>query len=75
MIRMTGRLANGIPFLLLGVDDENIKRLTSGQPIRCAGHTVGIDGDVLIVHGKTLDDVKDTLAKAGIPIPVNDDAR
>jgi len=69
MIRMTGQTSEGRPFLLLGVDRENINRLTAGKPIICKGESVGIDRDVMVVFGETLQDVTDELAKAGIVPP------
>ena len=68
MIRATGE-RNGRPFLLLGVDRENINRLTSGKPIRCTMESVGIERDVLIVFGETLQDVTNELTAAGIQFP------
>ena len=67
MIRATGRMKDGRLFLLLGVDRENINRLTSGKPIVCKGESVGIDRDVIIVFGETLKDVKIQLEGFGIP--------
>jgi len=58
MLRMTGRGTNGQKFLLLGLDRENLIRLTSGKPIVCRGETVGLEHDVIIVFGETLDDVR-----------------
>jgi len=67
MIRATGRMKDGRLFLLLGVDRENINRLTSGKPIVCKGESVGIDRDVIIVFGETLKDVETELTSIGIP--------
>lgn len=71
MIRMTGKNAEGREFVLLGVDRENINRLTSGKPIICRAESVGIERDVMVVFGETLQDVADELAKAGIVMPAN----
>lgn len=68
MIRATGE-ANGRPFLLLGVDRGNIDRLTSGKPIRVTMESVGIERDVLIIFGETLQDVATELTAAGIQFP------
>jgi hypothetical protein len=67
MIRATGRMKDGRLFLLLGVDRENINRLTSGKPIVCKGESVGIERDVIIVFGETLKDVETELTSIGIP--------
>lgn len=68
MIRATGE-ANGRPFLILGVDRENINRLTAGKPIRVTMESVGIERDVLIIFGETLQDVTNELMAAGMKIP------
>lgn len=72
MIRMTGKSADGREFVLLGVDRENITRLTAGKPIICRAESVGIERDVMVVFGEGLQDVADELAKTGITIPAND---
>jgi len=68
MIRLTGTKADGRKFLILGVDKENIRRLTSGMPIRCTAESVGIERDVMIVYGDTLQDVADELSKVGLDL-------
>lgn len=68
MIRLTGS-TNDRPFLLLGIDRENIDRLTSGKPIRVLMESIGIERDVLIVFGETLQNVTDELTAAGISLP------
>lgn len=69
MIRLKGN-ANGRQFLLLGLDRENINRLTSGQPIRVLADSVELEQDVLIVFGETLQDVADELVAAGIDLSI-----
>jgi hypothetical protein len=55
MIRAVATKADGTKLLILGVDDENVKRLTSGQPIHVEGADVGIPGvDVVVMHGHTM---------------------
>lgn len=61
MIRAVGTNQRGGKLLVLGIDDDNVKRLTNGEPIICRGDTVGVSFDVVIVHGHTLRDVKATL--------------
>lgn len=60
MITARGQ-ANGRPALILGIDDQNVARLTAGQPIlvpREAMEGTGFaDMEVIIVHGKTQADV------------------
>lgn len=43
--------------VLLGIDRENIKRLQDNKPIRVKGSELGIDHDIFIVYGETLDDI------------------
>lgn len=69
MIRMKGTKPDGTPFLFLGVDRENINRLTAGKPLICSAARVGVERDVMIVFGENLQDVVDQLAKAGVVIP------
>jgi hypothetical protein len=74
MIRLTGRFSDGAHFLLLGVDAENIKRLTDGKPILCkaesmAGGGLALSHDVIVVYGKTLDEITQQLGDAGVRLP------
>jgi hypothetical protein len=68
MIRATGT-AKGRKFLLLGVDRENINRLTAGKPIIVRAESLDLERDVMIVFGETLQDVADQLEKAGFNLP------
>lgn len=52
MIRM--RQGNTI---VLGIDEENVKRLKEDQPIKVDGEPLGINCDIYIVYGKTLDEI------------------
>lgn len=69
MIRATGTDSKGHRFLILGVDRQNIDRLTSGKPIHVKGETVGLPVDVWIVFGETLQLVTDELVAAGVVLP------
>lgn len=72
MIRAVKRMNDGSILLLLGVDDTNIARLTSGQPINIEGESVGIPGfNVVIMHGHTLQDIMDELKASGVDLPVD----
>ena len=72
MIRAVKKMADGSVLLLLGVDDGNIERLTSGQPIHVEGASVGIPGvNVAIMHGHTLQDIMDELKANGVDLPVD----
>jgi hypothetical protein len=60
---------DGRKILLLGVDDRNIERLTSGKPLHADGGLVGLPIDVVLLHGKTYQDVIEQIRKAGFDIP------
>jgi hypothetical protein len=55
--------------LLLGVDRENMNRLTDGKPIFVKGEPLGVNCDVVIVFGESLDQVVEDMHKAGIHFP------
>jgi hypothetical protein len=66
MIR--ARLSNGS--FLLGLDAENIRRLTSGKPILVDLFGMGGTDRFMITYGETLDDIKAELeAATGKPLP------
>lgn len=66
MIR--ARLSNGA--FILGLDAENIKRLTAGRPILVSLAELGGSDDVYIMYGNTLDDIANELREAsGEPLP------
>lgn len=71
MIRLTGKTGDRA-FLILGVDRDNINRLTSGKPIRVTAESVGIERDVMIIFGETLQSVTDELTAAGVVLPTPD---
>ena len=49
---------------ILGLDAENIRRLTSGQPIIVNLAEIGGTDDVMIIAGDTLADIKQELEAA-----------
>lgn len=56
--------------LLLGVSEENVRRLRDGKPIAFPGEDVGLDGwDVAIVHGQTEQSLVGELRAHGLEIP------
>lgn len=70
MIRLTiTNPTSGKKLLLLGVDRENINRLTAGQPIFVEGGPMGLPFDVSVAFGETLDDVRAELEKGGLRFP------
>lgn len=54
---------------ILGLDAENINRLTQGQPILVSLAQTGGSDDVCIVYGETQDDIKNELEKAFGELP------
>lgn len=70
MIRMTVTSQDGkSKLLLLGVDRENINRLTAGQPIFVDGAAMGVGFDVAMMFGETLADCYAEMEKCGLGIP------
>lgn len=65
---LRARLSNGA--FVLGLDDENIKRLTAGHPIIVCLAQLGGTDDVIIMHGASLEAIKAELeAVTGKPLP------
>jgi len=65
---LRARLSSGM--FILGLDAENIRRLTNGQPIVVSLAELGGSDDVAIMYGETLDDIKrDLEAAQGSPLP------
>lgn len=65
---LRARLNNG-PFIL-GLDAENVKRLTAGKPIVVSLAELGGTDDVMIIYGETLADIQKGLEAAqGSPLP------
>jgi len=70
MLRMLGIAADGTKLVLLGLDDENVARLTGDQPIKVDCAELGLPGVIVtIVHGKTLDDIIARLETMGVRVP------
>lgn len=62
------RASNGT--FIIGLDAENIRRLTAGQPILVSLAELGGTDDVLIMAGQTLQDIARELEEAsGHPLP------
>lgn len=56
--------------IILGLSDENINRLQNGLPIKFNLKDLGLqDMDVVIFHGKTEFEMKQTMFKAGLVHP------
>ena len=54
---------------ILGLDAENVRRLTSGQPILVSLAEIGGTDDVLIMAGKTLAEIQQELERVVGPLP------
>lgn len=63
MIKAAGT-HDGRPLIILGLSHENLARLVADEPILFDATTLGFDGNVLIVAGKTEDDIA-----ASLPTP------
>jgi len=59
---LRARLSNGL--FIFGFDAENIRRLTTGQPIMVSLAELGGTDDFAIMYGETLDDIKRELEAA-----------
>jgi len=65
---LRGRLSNGA--FILGLDAENVRRLTTGHPILVSLAELGGTDDVIIMYGNTLNDIeRDIEATTGQPLP------
>jgi len=69
MIQMVFKKVDGRKCVLLGLDDVNVQRLTSDQPIKVDGKVLELDFDILIAHGKTQKDLITQLREVGFSIP------
>jgi len=73
MIRLTIVNPNtGMKLLLLGLDRENINRLTAGKPIFVEGAGMGLPFDVSVAFGETLDELRGELEKGGLRWPLKE---
>lgn len=56
--------------IILGLSDENVKRLTNDQPIKFNLKDLGLsDFDVFIFHGKTEQEMQKMMKDAGLIHP------
>lgn len=55
--------------LILGIDDENVKRLKHGKPLMVDLSNYGPTTKVIVMHGRTMDDVRQELEKLVGPLP------
>jgi hypothetical protein len=68
MIRARATSADGRPVIVLGLSDENVKRLTQGQPIRVTGESIGLSSvaAILVFHGGTEQGMEAMLREHGL---------
>jgi hypothetical protein len=70
VIRAVATKKDGSKLLLLGLEDENIRRLKEGQPISVQGEPLGLPGiEVVLLHGPTAQDIVAKFEAAGIQMP------
>lgn len=62
MIRAAGKGGDGRPLMILGLSHENLSRPVADEPIVFDAADLGFDGRVVIVAGKTEDDIATALA-------------
>lgn len=72
MIKACGEVG-GRTMMLLGLSGENMTRLMAGEPILFDATPFGFDGNVVIVGGRTEQDITDELRKYGLPMPGGQD--
>lgn len=53
MIKATMQSKEGKNILLLGLSEENVKRLKENKPIHINGSEIGLSNDVIIMYGET----------------------
>ena len=63
MIRCKATLPDGRPLYLFGIDAENVRRLTEGEPIIAVLESVGGVGTMVIVYGDTVEDARDEIQR------------
>jgi hypothetical protein len=64
MIKAAGT-AGGKPLMLLGLSGENVTRLVAGEPISFDAQQLGFPGNIMIMYGRTEDDIVTELRKYG----------
>lgn len=68
MFKATSKMKDGRPLLLLGLSGENITRMMADEPVSVdVGKLPGMPQmQVVIIAGKTEDDIADQLRSAGL---------
>jgi len=61
MIKATMQTNEGKNIVLLGLSEENVKRLKENKPIHVNGNELGLDHDVIIMYGQTEQHLYDEL--------------
>ena len=62
--------------VVIGISEENVRRLKAGQPIRFPMHDIGLrqSGQILLMYGQTEQAIVDELSAAGIRFAFKADA-
>jgi hypothetical protein len=55
--------------LIIGIDNENVKRMKDGKPLVIDLSNYGPTTKVMVMHGRTMDDVRQELEKLLGPLP------
>lgn len=57
MIKAIANTKEGRKILIMGLSDLNVEKLTEGKPIHFDLEPLGMEGAIVILHGKTEDDI------------------
>lgn len=72
MFKAAGETGVGEPFLLIGLTEENVKRLKDGQPIPISAIEMAVLGlppmVISIIYGETEEAIKERITGVGIEI-------
>ncbi len=70
MLKAKATLGDGSSLIIFGLSDRNLELLREGRPIQFDGQKLGINGQVVILYGRTeADIVKDIQENMGMAVP------
>jgi hypothetical protein len=73
MITAAGATGDGKPFLILGIDGENVTRLVAGEPIHVPAERLAAMGlppiELAVHYGRTQDDILADFRRRGLIPP------
>ena len=52
--------------VILGLSDENLRRLREDMPILVNGEALGLDVDIAVIAGRTEDTIQEQMRQAGM---------